>query len=78
MSGSPAFPLDPPAGSERYRRTPLFDAATVPAGLKRSHCTKAGVWAVIRVLGGRLTYRLEGEPGRELVLEAGQRVAAPP
>ena len=32
----------------------MFDAATLPAALRREHCTKAGVWGLVRVLEGRL------------------------
>lgn len=40
-----------------YRRTPVFTEASVPAGLRHRHQTKAGVWAVITVLEGRLRFR---------------------
>ncbi|MBL8657631.1 MAG: DUF1971 domain-containing protein [Altererythrobacter sp.] len=51
-----------------YRSTPIFDEATLPAGLRVSHNTKAGVWGMVRVLEGRvkLTYL---EPTSELVLD---------
>jgi len=68
-----------PAGCEAYRSTPVFTEATVPPGLLRSHRTAPGTWALIRVLEGRLLYRvldppservldLSGEPG---VIEPG-------
>jgi tellurite resistance-related uncharacterized protein len=41
-----------------YKRTPVFDETTLPAGLRREHRTKPGVWGVIRVLEGRVRYRL--------------------
>lgn len=40
-----------------YKCTPVFDENTLPAGLRREHRTKPGVWGVIRVLDGRLRYR---------------------
>lgn len=40
-----------------YKTTPVFDENTLPAGLRRKHRTKAGVWGVIRVPKGRLQYR---------------------
>ena len=46
-----------PAGMKAYKRTPVFDQESLPAGLRRSHCTKAGVWALIYVLQGSLQYR---------------------
>ena len=53
--------------AEAYKVTPVFDHDTLPAGLRREHQTKAGVWGLIRVLEGRL--RLEyadGSPERIL------------
>jgi tellurite resistance-related uncharacterized protein len=41
-----------------YRRTDVFTETTVPKGLLKSHSTRPGVWAVIRVLEGRLAYRI--------------------
>lgn len=45
-----------PAAVECYRRTPIFDQDSLPAGLCREHSTRAGVWAAIEVLEGRLRY----------------------
>ncbi|MDJ0684828.1 MAG: DUF1971 domain-containing protein [Alphaproteobacteria bacterium] len=44
-----------------YKRTPDFTEATVPAGLTKDHSTKAGVWAVISVLSGRLRLEISSE-----------------
>ncbi len=52
-----------------YRRTPTFDQDTVPAGLLRSHTTKAGVWARICVLEGKLRYRILTDPVHEHLLD---------
>jgi tellurite resistance-related uncharacterized protein len=41
-----------------YKQTPLFDEATIPAGILNEHSTKAGVWAKIHVTEGRLRYRV--------------------
>ena len=46
-----------PPGMKAYKRTPVFDQDSLPAGLRRSHRTKAGVWALIHVLQGSLQYR---------------------
>lgn len=46
-----------PAGLEAYRRTPIFTEATIPAALRHRHSTKAGVWALITVVEGRLRLR---------------------
>ena len=59
-----------PSGLESYRRTPLFDQHTLPAGLRREHRTKAGVWALIHVIEGRLLYRIL-TPHEERVLTPG-------
>ena len=50
-----------------YRSTPIFDENTLPAGLRKEHRTKAGVWAVIRLLEGRLRYRTV-DPDSETIL----------
>lgn len=47
-----------PSDVVAYKRTPEFMATTVPAGLLRSHSTKAGTWGLIVVLEGALTYRI--------------------
>jgi tellurite resistance-related uncharacterized protein len=43
---------------EPYKTTPVFDENTLPAGLRKEHRTKAGVWGIIRVIQGRLKYRI--------------------
>jgi tellurite resistance-related uncharacterized protein len=57
-----------PSSKVPYKCTPIFDETTLPAGLRREHRTKAGVWGVIRVLEGRLRYRVL-EPNSEVILE---------
>lgn len=57
-------------GGAPYRVTPVFDERTLPAGLRREHRTKVGVWGVIRMLDGEL--RLNFADGREQVL-SGER-----
>ncbi|HET6942906.1 MAG TPA: DUF1971 domain-containing protein [Sphingomicrobium sp.] len=37
-----------------YRITPVFDEYSLPAGLRREHRTKPGVWGIIRVRKGNL------------------------
>lgn len=49
-----------------YKRTPIFDQDTLPAGLRCDHRTKDGVWGVIRVLSGRLRLHI---PGRTEAIE---------
>ena len=57
-----APPLEP------YKRTPVFDESSLPAGLRREHRTKPGVWGVIRVLEGRLRYQVLA-PASEVILD---------
>lgn len=45
-----------PAAVVCYRRTPIFDEDSMPSALQREHATRAGVWAKIEVLEGRLRY----------------------
>jgi tellurite resistance-related uncharacterized protein len=79
-SGLPPSGLPPsglPSGLVAYRRTPVFDENTIPAGLRREHRTAAGVWGVITVLEGRLRFRTL-HPVNEAVLTPGARIAVAP
>lgn len=44
-----------------YKRTPDFNAETVPAGLLKTHTTKEGTWGKICVSKGKLLYTIETE-----------------
>ena len=46
-----------PADAACYRSTAIFDEVSLPKGLRRRHATKGGVWGVIRVLEGSLTFQ---------------------
>jgi tellurite resistance-related uncharacterized protein len=59
-----------PDGSRPYKRTPVFTESTVPAALRADHSTKAGVWGLLQVNAGSLTY-VVAETGEEAVLDAG-------
>jgi len=61
---------DGPKAAMPYKRTAVFDESTLPAGLRREHRTKPGVWGVIRVLDGRVRYEVL-EPAAEVILEPG-------
>ena len=50
-----------------YRTTAVFDEETLPAALRKEHCTKAGAWGIIRVLEGKLRLAFPG--GREELLD---------
>jgi len=65
-----------PDDVQAFRRTPDFTVDTVPAGLLRDHRTKAGVWGLITVTSGQVTYRIKDEaepyllsPGQPGVVE---------
>lgn len=62
---------DLPSDVEAYSRSPEFNQDTLPAALRKQHSTKAGTWALIHVLEGRLTYRIYNPPN-ETVLEPGK------
>lgn len=51
-----------------YRRTPTFDQDSVPDNLLAGHSTRAGVWAMLRVVEGRLDF-VDEESGSRLTLE---------
>ena len=57
----------PPDRPLPYKCTPIFDENTLPAGLRKEHRTKPGVWGLIRVLDGRLRYHVL-DPASESIL----------
>ena len=61
-----------PTDVSAYQRTPEFTETTCPPGLEKRHNTKAGVWARITVLEGRLRYRILEPAIEEHVLEPGR------
>jgi hemoglobin len=66
-----------PAGLKAYKRTPIFDEHTLPAGLRREHRTKPGVWALIHVTHGALRYRVLDPFHEEILTEARPGVVWP-
>ena len=52
-----------------YQRTAEFSEGTIPAGLRRRHTTKAGVWGRITILEGSLRYRILEPETEEYVLD---------
>ena len=56
-----------PEGLVAYRRTPIFDQDSLPAGLRGRHSTKEGTWGLIVVLEGRLLYRLLDPPLEQIL-----------
>ena len=57
-----------PPEAVSYKRTPDFTAVTLPAGLRRNHSTRSGVWGRIHVVEGRLRYRVLGHAPTEHLL----------
>ena len=66
-----------PDGFVAYKRTPIFDESTLPAGLRRQHRTKPGVWALIHVTEGRIKFRTF-DPKRETIVAAGEAATVRP
>ena len=52
-----------------YKKTPVFDQDSIPAGLLRAHQTKAGAWGKIVVLEGKLLYRILEPTVEEHILD---------
>ena len=50
-----------------YKLTAVFDENTLPKALRREHRTKPGVWGVIRVLEGRMRYRVLDPPSDSIL-----------
>ena len=66
-----------PAGLTAYKRTPIFDQDSLPAGLRREHRTKAGVWALIHVVEGSLLYRILDPPGEQILTVGTPGIVSP-
>lgn len=69
--------LELPDGAAPYRSTAEFDENTLPAGLRRAHTTKTGVWGRVEVLAGELRFVLP-DLGIDRVLAAGENIVIPP
>ena len=51
-----------------YKKTAEFDESTIPKGLLNAHQTKAGVWAKIVILEGKLEYAINKLDSEIIVL----------
>ena len=60
-----------PKSVVRYKRTPVFDETSVPAGLLKDRVTKKSIWGVIHVTAGQLGY-IVPERNIDEVLDAGK------
>jgi tellurite methyltransferase len=58
-----------PEGFQAYKRTPEFDAASIPDGLRKAHSTKRRVWAKVHVWEGQLRYTVHAPLNQEFILE---------
>ncbi len=63
---------DLPEDVARYAGTPVFSEGSIPANLRRAHRTKAGTWAKIVLLEGRLRYRILEPEIEEVELSPGK------
>ncbi len=50
-------PVPDLSAPQPYKSTPVFTETTLPAGLRREHRTRAGVWGVVRILDGQVVLR---------------------
>jgi tellurite methyltransferase len=60
-----------PTDVSPYKNTAVFDARSVPAGLKRTHALKVDTWGEIVVEQGHVLYVLEDEGDLGIVLRPG-------
>lgn len=73
-----ALPPELPADVVAYSRTPDFTPETLPEAFKSAHTTKSGVWGLIHVLEGRLSYHLEPPHQGSKLVSAGETALIPP
>ena len=66
-----------PPGLQHVRTTPVFDEATVPEGLRRAHQIAEGVWGVLRVHAGTVTF-VDESSGESREVPAGGSQVIPP
>lgn len=53
---------DLPPDVRAYKETPVFTETSMPKGLLADHRTAKGVWGVLTVLSGALSYTRKGHP----------------
>jgi len=66
-----------PDRAASYRTTDAFDETTLPAGLRREHTTRAGVWGRAEVLAGSMRFVMPAL-AIDRVIEAGDHAIIPP
>ncbi|MGH9107792.1 MAG: DUF3565 domain-containing protein [Acidimicrobiales bacterium] len=67
-----------PDGLRLLRTAGPWDHDSLPAGLRHSHRTAPGVWALLQVIEGRVGFRMETAPPLDVVLERGAAQPIPP
>ena len=70
-----------PNGLELVRTTDEFDATSTPKGLLRAHRVAIGVWGLLRVSQGTVTFVFEetaSTPAESILVRAGEDVVIPP
>ena len=60
-----------PGDVKIYSSSPVFTKASVPKNLLSAHATKPGVWGMLIVQSGALTYSILGDSVESIRLEAG-------
>lgn len=77
---TPDGPVQLPADVACYSRTATFTKDSVPAGLLKDHSTKAGVWGLLEVWAGQLTYHVTDprRPESTQTIQAGGSVVIEP
>ena len=67
-----------PEQAEAYRTIGPFDAASLPAGLRRTHDLKPGAWGKVTLEEGSLGFVWEDEQGGREDLRAPAEIVVPP
>ena len=67
-----------PQDLQLQRTTDEFDVDIVPAGLLRAHRLAAGVWGLLTVNAGELTFVWEDRPDAPVTLHAGDSLVIEP
>lgn len=67
-----------PQGLTLARVTDVFTHDTVPAGLLRAHKVADGVWGLLVVIDGSLTFVFEDDGDHPISVDAGSSVAIAP
>ncbi len=67
-----------PTGLVLARTTEVFDAGTVPAGLRRAHRVADGVWGRLVVHAGTVNFVFEDAADEPVLVAAGASIVIPP